>query len=90
MRVVAALALAASFALVVALLGGGTWFAFLVIALAGLGIVLLARDWRTERARGRSAIPPQPDQPATGLLADELSPDISTFPDGPSSDARAD
>ncbi len=88
MRVVVALALAASFALVVALVGGGTWFAFLVIALAGLGIGLLARDWRAERTKVR----PSPAGPAVRpvIVADDLSPDISTHPDGPSSDARAD
>lgn len=88
MRVVVALALAASFALLVALVGGGTWFAFLVIALAGLGIGLLARDWRAERTKYRPSAPAQHNPPV--ILADDLSPDISTHPDGPSSDARAD
>ena len=90
MTVVAALAVAALFALVVALVGGGTGFAVLVIALATMGILLLARDWWAERARGR--LTGRPDTPDTDELgvADDLSPDISSDPDGPSSDARAD
>ena len=84
---VAALAMAALFALVVALLGGGTTFAVLGIGLAALGIVLLARDWWDERA-GRCPTDGPPADPQ--FIADELSPDISTDPNGPSSDARAD
>lgn len=78
--------MAALFALVVALLGGGTTFAVLGIALAALGIVLLTRDWWGERARSRLGT----TLPDPLFVADELSPDISTDPDGPSSDARAD
>lgn len=87
---VATLAMAALFALVVALLGGGTTFAVLGIALAALGIVLLARDWWGDRARGRQNRPLSTPLPDPLFVADELSPDISTDPDGPSSDARAD
>lgn len=87
----AALTTAALFALVVALLGGGATFAVLGIALAALGIVLLGRDWWSERALGRRASPCLSAPESDPLIAaDELSPDISTDPDGPSSDARAD
>ncbi len=87
MRVVVILTLAALVALVVALLTGSTTLAFVVIALAAAGIVLLLRDWRVDRA----------DRPDAGLGAgeadlrpDEFAPDISTDPGGPSSDARSD
>ena len=91
-RVVAALAMAALFALVVALLGGGTTFGVLGIGVAALGIVLLARDWWDERGRGTRAGRSPLGGPRSDPLfvADEFSPDISTDPDGPSSDARAD
>ena len=54
MRVVVVLALAAVIALAVALVTGSTWPAFLVIALAAAGIVLLLRDWRSARPAGPS------------------------------------
>ena len=97
MRVVGVLAVTALIVLVVALFTGNTWAGLAVIALAALGIVLLVRDWRTDRlgvVAGRSG-PAASDDPGTGLAEgpltpDEFSPDLSTDPDGPSSDARAD
>jgi len=87
MRVEVALAIAALIALIAALATGSTWPAVAVVALAGAGIVLLLRDWRADR--------PEVEQPAVVASddpphADEFSPDISTDPDGPSSDARSD
>jgi len=97
MRVVGILAVTALIVLVVALFTGSTWAGFAVIALAALGIVLLVRDWRTERlgiVASRSG-PKASDDAGTcsaegPLTPDEFSPDLSTDPDGPSSDARAD
>lgn len=90
-------ALAGLVALVVALLTGSTPMAVVVIALAVGGIVALVRDWRAERggADGHESQPPVFEEfesaaPGTGVAADDLSPDISGDPDGPSSDARAD
>lgn len=85
------LALGALIALIAALVSGSSWPAFLVIGLAAVGIVLLLRDWRSARAAGGPAADPagtRADTPA--LRADEFSPDISTDPGGPSSDARSD
>lgn len=95
-RAVSGLAIAGLIALVVAALTGSTPLAVVVVALAAAGIVQLVRDWRQDR----SAAPPRP-RPATpsdqslresaaALAPDDFSPDISTDPDGPSSDARAD
>jgi len=97
MRVIGVLAVTALIVLVVALFTGNTWAGLAVIALAALGIVLLVRDWRTDRlgvVAGRSGSPSS-DDPDIGraegpLTPDEFSPDLSTDPDGPSSDARAD
>ncbi len=80
------LAVAALVALVIALLTGATVPAVAVVVLAVCGIVLLVRDWRA----GGADETPAPEGPAVGLPADDLSPDISTRPGGPSSDARAD
>ena len=96
MRVVAVLAVAALIALVIALLTGSTWAAAIVIALAITGIALLLRDWRGEHI-GNAAIGSgrrlhlDPDAAAaeSPLAANDFSPDLSTGPDGPSSDARA-
>ncbi len=85
-------------ALLVAALTGSTPLAVVVIALAAAGIVQLVRDWRHDRGAepaGEAAAPvavqqPEPAPPETALSADEFSPDISTDPDGPSSNARAD
>ena len=97
MLVVGILAVTALIVLVVALFTGSTWAGFAVIALAALGIVLLVRDWRTERLGvvARRSGPEASDDPGTcpaegPLRPDEFSPDLSTDPDGPSSDARAD
>lgn len=97
MRVVGVLAVTALIVLVVALFTGNTWAGLAVIALAALGIVVLVRDWRTDRLRvvaGRSGSAAAHDSgtvPAEGpLTPDDFSPDLSTDPDGPSSDARAD
>ena len=97
MRVVALVALAGLVALVVALLTGSTLLAILVVALAALGIVLLLRDWRTERRGPTPALhsPADDDDGSAGSAAaplspDMFSPDISGAQDGPSSDARAD
>lgn len=87
MRIVVVLALAALVALVVALVTGSTVPAVAVIVLAGAGVVLLLRDWRTERPVMDDS---EHEQPHAALSADELSPDISGDPGGPSSDARSD
>lgn len=87
MRGVVILTLAALAALVVALLTGSTPSAFLVIALAVAGIVLLLRDWRSDQVDSRDA---GLTVAGTGLRPDEFAPDISTDPAGPSSDARSD
>lgn len=86
------LALVGLIALVLAALTGSTPLAIVVIALAVAGIVQLVRDWRHEAT-------PAPDAPGnsaaagpdtSALSADEFAPDISTDPDGPSSNARVD
>ncbi len=80
--------------LVLAMVTGSTPLAVVVIALAVAGIVQLVRDWRREPApvpvpdNPAPAVEPEPVKPR--FSADEFSPDISTDPDGPSSDARAD
>lgn len=90
MRTVVILALGALVALAVALLTGSTVPALAVIVLAAAGIVLLLRDWRSDR--GAPDTPPLTGgtDAGTAMRADEFSPDISTDPGGPSSDARAD
>ena len=96
MRAVLVLAVVGLIALVLAVLTGSTPLAVVVIALAVAGIVQLVRDWRREppaetggdpEAAGL-AILAEPTDPQ--MSADEFTPDISTDPDGPSSDARAD
>lgn len=79
------LAVAALVVLVIALLTGATLPAMAVVVLAGAGIVLLVRDWRSG-AVDPVAAPASDEQ----VQADDLSPDISERPGGPSSDARAD
>jgi len=83
--------------LVVALLTSSTWAAIAVIVLAIAGIALLLRDWRSEQTSNSPTHSRQPahEEPSveefeSPLAADDLSPDLSTDPDGPSSDARAD
>ncbi|MGI9125179.1 MAG: hypothetical protein ACR2JM_10580 [Mycobacterium sp.] len=97
MRSVMLLAAAGLFALVVALLTGSTPIAILVVVLAVAGIVALLRDWRNAGPGAPAAEPAAPrfeeydtEAAPAGLSPDEFSPDISTDPDGPSSDARAD
>ena len=97
MRVVAVLAVAASVALMVALLTNSAWAAAAVIAMAVAGIGVLLRDWRGERGRAvadrfQSAVAARPvaSSSETPLAPDDFVPDLSPDPDGPSSDARAD
>ena len=97
MRVVAVLAVAASVALIVALLTNSAWAASGVIAMAVAGIGVLLWDWRGERERTvanrfPSAVAAQSvaSSPETPLAPDDFAPDLSPDPDGPSSDARAD
>lgn len=95
MRAVAFLTVAGIAALVLARLTGSTPLAVLAVGMAVGGIVLLLRDWRAERGRMALEAPLPEDGHAGGqaqheLSPDEFSPDISTDPDGPSSDARAD
>ena len=94
MRAVAILAITGLIALVVALLTGSTPLAVLAIGMAVAGIVVLLRDWRSDRGHPAADVP---DRIADGsgaspheLSPDEFSPDISSDPGGPSSDARAD
>ena len=97
MRVVAMLAVAGLIALVVAVLTGSTWAAVAVILLAVAGIAVLLRDWRGEHISNfaggssrQSLQEPGVETVDSALTADDFSPDVSTDPDGPSSDARAD
>lgn len=95
MRVVLILTLTALVALILALTTGSAWAGFAVIALALAGIVLLLRDWRSERSRTRRDATSGTGTDGAGppgapLRPDDFSPDISTDPSGPSSDARAD
>ncbi len=91
------LAIAGLLALIVAAVTGSTPLAVVVIALAAAGIIQLLRDWRYERGLAPVGVETQqvapPGEPASapsGLIPDDFTPDISTDPDGPSSDARAD
>ena len=81
-------------ALVLAVLTGSTPLAVIVVALAITGIVMLVRDWRADRSHVADEPAPvaSADAPPEShhLTPDGFSPDISTDPDGPSSDARAD
>ena len=88
MRTGLILAAAAVVALVLALITGWTVAAIAVVALAGAGITALLREWRADRAAAPPPLPPA--QQTHPLSPDEFAPDISTDPDGPSSDARAD
>lgn len=80
--------------LFVAVLTGSTPLAVIVVALAVAGIVLLIRDWRADRPRGGGVPAPGTENNSRieshHLVPDDFSPDISTDPNGPSSDARAD
>ncbi|MCX6479544.1 MAG: hypothetical protein NTY24_03770 [Mycobacterium sp.] len=91
MRIVVALAVAALVALIAALVTGSTAPAIAVVGLAGAGIVVLLRDWRADSPPADSLPGDAPASDAGGApRAGDFSPDISTAPDGPSSDARAD
>lgn len=99
MRGVVALAVGAVVALVVAVVTGSGPLAVVVVALALAGIIGALRGWRAERAQpvggAAESYQPQPQpaaagQPPGGLSPDDFTPDISTDPNGPSSDARAD
>ena len=98
MRTVIALAIAALAALIVALITGSTWPALAVVVLAGAGIVLLLRDWRAERSAAEHSAPDRSaGEPVDESVehhvdphVDEFAPDISSDPNGPSSDARSD
>jgi hypothetical protein len=88
------LAVVGLFGIVLAALTGSTPLAVVVIALAVAGIVQLVRDWRREPPAEPVEGPPfsaGETAPANAeLSAGDFSPDISTDPDGPSSDARND
>lgn len=87
----AVLAVAGLIALMIAAITGSTPLAMVVVALAAAGIVQLVRDWRREDAASATVPPVQRSAASnTRLSPDEFAPDISTDPDGPSSDARAD
>jgi hypothetical protein len=91
MRIVVALAVAALVALIAALVTGSTLPAIAVVLLAGAGIVVLLRDWRADSPPADFPTLDTPASDADGApRAGDFSPDISTAPDGPSSDARAD
>jgi len=93
-RSVAILTIGGVVALALAVLTGSTPLAVIVVALAITGIVMLVRDWRADRSRlvDEPVPAPRTDPHAESqhLTPDGFSPDISTDPDGPSSDARAD
>ena len=97
-RAVVLLTVAGVIALAVAVLTGSTPLAVIVVALAITGIVLLVREWREDRTPAAAGAPTGQesivDEPAADgahvLSPDDFSPDISTDPDGPSGDARAD
>lgn len=97
MRAVVVLAVVGLVALVIAVLTGSTPLALVVIALALAGIIQLVRDWRAERTSSSARVAAAPAESfetraaaPPGSSADEFTPDISTDPDGPSSDARVD
>lgn len=95
-RGVVALAIGGAVALILAVLTGSTPLAIVVVALAFAGIVQLIRDWRGERTddpRPEDVLAPAvepPAAPSDGLAPDNFTPDISTDPNGPSSNARVD
>ncbi|OYN78949.1 hypothetical protein [Mycolicibacterium sphagni] len=94
-RIVVVVALAALITLLAAVLTDNTFVSVGVIALAVVGILLLARDWRSDRRHPGPAEPaidePPTEQPVDAAMSAEMfAPDISTEGPGPSSDARAD
>lgn len=96
MTLVAVLTLAGLVALVIAVITGSTPVAIGVIALAAVGIVLLLRDWRAEQQQARfdsdieADIVDFSDGGRSAVSPDMFTPDISTDPDSPSANARAD
>jgi hypothetical protein len=71
--------------LAAAVLTGNTILAIVVIAIAAVGLILLARDWVTERRRAKESAAnrgaevgyDEPDHAAgTSLDADEFEPDV--------------
>jgi len=97
MTLVVVLTVAGLVALVVAVITGSTIVAVVVIALALVGIVLLLRDWRTEQRQARldaetkaDCIFDFSDDTNSAVSPDMFTPDISTDPDAPPADARAD
>lgn len=83
MRVVIGLAVAALVALVIAVLTSSTLASVLVVLLAGLGIVLLIRDWRANPSTESTAVPHDEQAAAEpgSLQAGDLSPDIAAEPE---------
>lgn len=97
MTLVVVLTLAGLGALVIAVITGSTPAAIAVIVLAAVGIVLLLRDWRAEQQKSRfdsdieaDDIIEISDGGRSAVSPDMFTPDISTDPDAPPSDARAD
>lgn len=99
MTLVVVLAIAGLIALIAAILTNSTWVALVVIVLAASGIILVVHDWRREKSQATGAtsdqVPPnnaeEADEEMPGpVRADMFKPDISTDPNGPSSNARAD
>ncbi|MCX2929215.1 hypothetical protein ORI20_02930 [Mycobacterium sp. CVI_P3] len=95
MRIVVVMALAGLIALLVAILTDNAFVAVGVVVLAGIGILLLLRDWRADRRPTVPAAPVDDDAPDPGpvdpvMLPEMFAPDISADGRGPSADARTD
>lgn len=92
MRIVVVVALAGLVALVVAVVTDSTYVAVGVIALAIIGMLLLLRDWRSERRHpAADDVDDVPEDVADPDMSPEkFAPDISADGRGPSSDARKD
>lgn len=97
MTLVVVLTLAGLAALVVAVITDSTPVAIGVVALAAMGIVALLRDWRVEQQKARfdsdievDDIIEITDGGRSAVSPDMFTPDISTDPDAPPPDARAD
>ena len=87
MTAVIALAVAGVIMLGIAFFTGNTIVAFLVIALAVIGLLLLARDWRNERRRSNAESATAADDAAA---QPKPGPDPETFEPDPWDDASAD
>ncbi|GAY13962.1 hypothetical protein [Mycobacterium sp. shizuoka-1] len=95
MRIVVVVAAAGLVALLVAILTDNTFVAVGVIGLAALGILLLVRDWRSDRRQPAVEAAAETDvavaeQVDPTMSPEMFAPDISADGRGPSSDARAD